>query len=194
MNQLLTLDQLKRAMPRLKRQPDEAELYIEPLNVALNEFEINTPVRIACFLAQIGHESGELLYWEEIWGPTKQQKKYDPPHGLAERLGNTHVGDGRRYKGRGPIQLTGRANYRRVGEKLDVDLEDDPGLVAKPRWGFQVAGVFWSENGCNELADATAKGGLEAFSNLTRRINGGLTGLDDRVKRWQLAKQVFNLV
>lgn len=194
MKTLLSLDQLKRAMPRLKRESDEAESYIQPLNAVLETFEINTPVRIACFLAQVGHESGDLKYWEEIWGPTAQQKKYDPPSGLAERLGNTHVGDGRRYKGRGPIQLTGRANYRRVGERLGVDLEEDPGLVAKPRYGFQVAGVFWSENDCNDLADATAAGGLDAFSSLTRRINGGLTGLDDRAKRWQLAKQVFNLV
>lgn len=190
----LTLDQLKRAMPRLEREPDEAESYLAPLNAVLRDFEINTPVRVACFLAQIGHESADLKYWEEIWGPTAQQKKYDPPFGLAVRLGNTHVGDGRRYKGRGPIQLTGRANYQRVGEKIGVDLENNPGLVAKPRYGFQVAGVFWSENGCNELADATETGGVEAFAKLTKRINGGLNGLDDRAKRWQLAKRVLEIV
>jgi len=188
---ILTLDRLQRALPRLKREPDEAESYVDPLNLALEQFEINTPVRVACFLAQIGHESGDLKYWEEIWGPTSQQKKYEPPSGLAERLGNTEPGDGKRFKGRGPIQLTGRANYRKYGELLGVNFEDDPGLVARPRWGFLVAGLFWQENDCNELADATLDGGMDAFAKLTRRINGGLTGLSDRLKRWELAKQVF---
>lgn len=189
----LTLDQLQAAMPRLRRAPDEAERYLDPLNRAMDGFEIYTPVRAAAFLAQIGHESGDLLYWEELWGPTLQQKKYDPPFGLAQRLGNTQPGDGRRYRGRGPIQLTGRANYRKYGDKLNVDFEDDPGLVAKPQWGFQVAGLFWVENGCNELADATVADGLAAFEKITRAINGGLTGLDDRVKRWHLAKRVLKI-
>lgn len=194
MAEYLTLDQLRSALPRLKAKPQEAQQYLEPLNAALKRFEINTPARQAAFLAQIGHESGDLKYWKEIWGPTPQQKRYEPPSALATRLGNTQPGDGYRFRGRGPIQLTGRANYRQYGELLGADFEASPELVATPEWGFLVAGQFWYEIGGNGLADQAAQGnGIEVFAQLTRRINGGLTGLDDRMRRWQLAKRVLQV-
>lgn len=90
--------------------------------------------------------------------------------------------------------MTGRANYREYGELLGMDFEANPELVATPEWGFLVAGQFWWEIGGNGLADQTARGnGIEVFAQLTRRINGGLTGLDDRMRRWQLAKRVLKV-
>lgn len=190
----LTLEELQAVLPRLKAKPQELQQYLEPLNSALERFEINTSRRQAAFLAQIGHESGDLRYWEELWGPTSQQKRYEPPSALATRLGNTQPGDGKRFRGRGPIQLTGRANYRKYGEMLGADFEANPQLVATPEWGFLVAGQFWNEIDGNGLADQTAEGnGIEVFAQLTRRINGGLTGLNDRMQRWQHAKRVLQV-
>lgn len=194
MTEYLTLDQLRSALPRLKAKPQEAQQYLEPLNSALERFEINTSRRQAAFLAQIGHESSDLRYWEELWGPTPQQKRYELPSALATQLGNTQPGDGKRFRGRGPIQLTGRANYRKYGELLGANFEENPQLVATPEWGFLVAGQFWNEIDGNGLADQTAEGnGIEVFAQLTRRINGGLTGLNDRMQRWQHAKRVLQV-
>src|SRR5262245_28081439 len=98
-NRLVTLEELIEIMPRL-RSVAEATTYPAPLNAAMREFEITTEPRIAAFLAQIAHESGELRYWEEIWGPTAVQKRYE---GRAD-LGNVEPGDGFKFRGRGPIQ------------------------------------------------------------------------------------------
>jgi len=191
----LTIEQLQRVMPRLKRATSEAEKYIAPLNAAMTEFQITTPHRQAVFLAQIAHESGQLVWWEEIWGPTKAQKRYEPPSDLAKRLGNTEPGDGVRYKGRGPIQLTGRANYRQIGQILDVDLESNPELAATPEVGFRIAGAFWDENMLNEIADETADphGATDAFVRATKRVNGGLNGLSDRLKYWERATKALGI-
>lgn len=190
----LSLKELQDAMPRLKSRPNEAQSYIAPLNAALEQFEIHTDARIAAFLAQIAHESDDLKYWQELWGPTRQQRRYEAPSDLAKRLGNTQSGDGKRFRGRGPIQLTGRSNYRRYGERLGLELEANPDQAATSEVGFLIAGLYWQENGCNALADKTINGnGLEAFADITRRINGGLTGLDDRLKRWERAKRALQV-
>lgn len=141
---------------------------------AMAEFHINTPLRQAAFLAQIAHESGELRWMEEIWGPTQQQACYEPPSPVARMLGNFKSGDGHRFKGRGPIQITGRYNYRKFGRLLCLDLEGQPRMVAKPEVGFRVAGAYWSTNGLNELAD------VEDIHGITKRINGGFNGLAER--------------
>jgi predicted chitinase len=88
----------------------------------MTEFAIDAPPRAAAFLAQLAHESGQLRFMEEIWGPTGQQLRYEPASSLATSLGNTQAGDGKRFKGRGPIQITGRANYQRFGTLLGADL------------------------------------------------------------------------
>jgi|SRR5688572_31554313 len=124
---------------------------------------------------------------EEIWGPTDQQRKYEPPSELAKKLGNTEPGDGKRYKGRGPIQLTGRANYKKYGEMLGVDLVGDPDLAAKPEIAFQTAALYWQLNGCNELAD------LGDFVGVTRKINGGTNGLADRERYYERAKEALGV-
>src|SRR3954465_5080236 len=101
-------------MPRLS--PARGTQLFPPLAAAMTEFAIGTPARAAAFLAQIAHESGQLRFMEEIWGPTPAQGRYEPLSPLATGLGNTTLGDGKRFKGRGPIQLTGRANYQRFGD------------------------------------------------------------------------------
>lgn len=184
----ISIEQLQTALPGLPLHL--AEKYVDDLNAALVEFEITTPPRVAAFIAQIGHESGNLRYWREIWGPTPQQKKYEPPSAVARRLGNTHAGDGSRYRGRGPIQITGRSNYERFGEKLGLDLINNPELLEDSPHGFRAAGCFWQLKGLNELADEDTN---KAFEEITRKINGGLNGWEDRFTRWERARKVFGL-
>jgi predicted chitinase len=144
-----------------------------------------TLLRTAAFVAQLAHESGEFRWMEEIWGPTPAQLRYEPPNDLAQRLGNTEPGDGKRFKGRGPIQITGRFNYAKYGTLLGRDLVAEPALAAAPELAFATAGLFWQTNGLNELADA------EDFVKITRRINGGTNGLADREKYYAQAKAVL---
>lgn len=132
-----------------------------------------TALRLAHFMAQVAHESGGFRWMEEIWGPTAAQRRYE---GRAD-LGNTETGDGYRYRGRGPLQLTGRANYRRYGNLIGIGLEQQPDLVAIPSVGLLVACVYWDQNTINLHAD---RDDLEA---VTRAVNGGLNGLADRRKR-----------
>jgi putative chitinase len=144
------------------------------LQAALVEFEINTYLREAMFLAQIAHESGEFQWMKEIWGPTAAQRKYEPPSEKASELGNTKAGDGKRYMGRGVIQLTGRANYRTFGQILGVDLEGNPDLAAAPEWAFRTAGLFWKKKGINQPSDR------RDVRAATKLVNGGFNGIDER--------------
>jgi putative chitinase len=102
-------------------------------------------------------------------------------------LGNTHPGDGRRYKGRGPIQLTGRDNYRRAGRALGLDLEGNPTMAAEPRVGFRTAGWFWTSKDLNRFADAGD------FREVTRRINKGLKGMAERERYYAAAKRALGI-
>lgn len=167
---------LKKAFPNSteKKRAD----YAAPLYRTLVEFNITTPKRIAAFLANIGVESGELRYSEEIWGPTKQQSRYDQPGTLATWLGNHEPGDGYKFRGRGLIQLTGRTNYKNASKDLLGDasrLLERPDLVSEADLGSRIAGWFWDEKGLNDYADN------DDLETITRRINGGLTHHDRRV-------------
>lgn len=184
-----TDDQLRAVMPDLGAKRRQSLLPF--LTRAMEEFAIVTPARQAAFLAQLAHESGQLRFMEELWGPTEAQMRYEPVSTLAARLGNTETGDGARFKGRGPIQLTGRANYRRFGDALDLDLVATPVQAASPEVAFRIAGLFWRQNGLNELADVATRDG---FRQITRRINGGLNGFDDRVRFYEVACRVFGVV
>jgi putative chitinase len=136
-------------------------------NVHLRTYGIlDTPLRLAHFMAQVAHESGGFRYMEEIASGQAYEGRAD--------LGNTQAGDGKRYKGRGPIQETGRANYRRDGQTLGIDFENHPEIVALPSIGLLVACLYWSRNGINALADA------DDVLAVTRKINGGTNGLDER--------------
>ena len=185
---MLTDEQLRAIMPQMSAAR-RAEL-LPFLLTAMAEFAIGTAARMAAFLAQLAHESGQLRFMEEIWGPTDAQKRYEPPSTLAARLGNTEPGDGRRFKGRGPIQITGRANYRRFGGLLGIDLVSEPARAAVPDLAFRIAGLFWAKNGLNELADRSS---ADAFREITRRINGGLNGLADRERFYAVARAVLGV-
>ncbi|CAN5775132.1 hypothetical protein BH11PSE13_BH11PSE13_32790 [soil metagenome] len=179
------LTDLQLAQIMLHASQMKRALYLAPLNAAIAAFEINTLRRASAFIAQLAHESGELNFMEEIWGPTPAQKRYEPPSDLAKTLGNTQPGDGKRFKGRGPIQLTGRANYQKFGDLLGVDLVGQPELAAAPEVAFKTAGLYWKRKGLNELADT------DAFTEITRRINGGQNGAVERLRFYERAKLVL---
>lgn len=161
--------------------------WLPHLDYGMSQYDIDTPARQAAFLAQIGHESGGLKWLTELWGPTPAQRQYEPPADKARELGNTESGDGFRFRGRGLIQVTGRANYDAVGAALCLDCIRQPELLAEPEFAPLVAAWWWAQHGLNALADA---GDFEA---ITRRINGGLNGYDDRLQRWAAAKQVLGV-
>lgn len=152
------------------------------MTAAMVERNITGYVRVCAFLAQCGHESGGFAHVREIWGPTAAQARYE----YRADLGNKEPGDGVRFLGRGPIQITGRANYRACGRALGLDLERDPGQLELPTVGARAAAWFWDSRGLNELADAGK------FDVITRRINGGLNGYDDRVKRLVRAREALS--
>ena len=147
-----------------------ASRWCASITAAMAEYSIDTPTRQAAFLAQISHESARLVYSREIWGPTPAQARYE---GRAD-LGNTQPGDGKRYLGRGLIQITGRDNYAKCGAALGIDLIKTPELLEQAIPAARSAGWYWSTHGCNALADAGD------FVGVTRKINGGTNGLADR--------------
>lgn len=140
---------------------------------------INTGLRIAHFVAQMAHESA-FRYMEEL-GNADYFKRYDG----RKDLGNTEPGDGARYKGRGIIQLTGRTNYATYGQKLGLDLINKPELATDPVVATKVACLYWTERRINEPADA------DDVYTVTRRINGGQNGIDDRIMKLKIAKSIW---
>lgn len=159
-----------------------AEKWAEPLTKAMADGKIDTRLRIAAFLAQIGHETQSLQYVKELGGPT-YFSKYDG----REDLGNLQKGDGARFPGRGLIQVTGRANYLECSMALfgDDRLINKPELLEQPEYAAASAVWFWTKKGLNKLADASR------ITDMTRKINGGLNGLQDRLSRWQKALAVM---
>ena len=170
----MTLDQLIKIMPYARAR---APTFLAPLNAAMAEFGISTPARQASFLAQVGHESGQLRYVLELASGAAYEGRKD--------LGNTTAGDGVRFKGRGLIQITGRANYKACGAGLGLDLVSHPELLEQPVNACRSAGWFWMSHGLNELADAGDQ------VKVTRRINGGTNGLADRLALFEVAKRVL---
>ena len=158
-----------------------AGVFVPVLNTAMNRYQIVGPKRVAAFIAQIGHESGQLKYVKEIWGPTAAQIHYE---GRAD-LGNTQSGDGSKYCGRGLIQITGRSNYKACGEALGLDLIKQPELLEKPQHACMSAAWFWASKGLSTLADEGK------FETITRRINGGLNGMADRQMLYTRALKVL---
>lgn len=158
-----------------------AQEFTEALNHTMAAYQINTPERVAAFLAQVGHESEGLRYVRELWGPTPAQVKYE---GRVD-LGNVQPGDGKRFLGRGLIQITGRSNYETAGAEMGLPLLSRPTLLERPFYAALSAGWFWQRKGLNDLADAGD------FERITRKINGGYNGLDDRLARWDRAKEAL---
>jgi putative chitinase len=161
-------------------RPADRSRFLGPINECMLKWSITTPLRAAHFLAQIGHESGCLRYVQEIASGEAYEGRRD--------LGNTQPGDGRRFKGRGLIQLTGRSNYTAYGRQIGVDLLADPTIIATdPTLAVDVAGWFWSIRELNRYAD------VDDVEMVTRRVNGGLNGIADRRAFLARAKQVFRV-
>ena len=162
-----------------------AAVYTPVLNAAMVHFQIVTSLRKAAFLAQIGHESGQFRYVRELGGD-QYLSKYDTGS-LAKRLGNTPEadGDGQKYRGRGLIQITGRANYGACGEALGLDLVNKPELLEQPQYACLSAAWFWASKGLNTLADAGN------FDKITQCINGGQNGAADRKALYARALKVL---
>lgn len=171
-----------------------AERWVAPLSEAARAWGVDSPRRLAAWLAQLAHESGRLVYVRELWGPTPAQRRYE---GRAD-LGNTQPGDGSRYRGRGLIQVTGRANYAGCRDVLRAtlpalvvpDFEAEPQALELPAWAAHSAGWFWRSRSLSTLADI---GTEAAFVTLTRRINGGTNGLADRLVLWAGARRALGV-
>ena len=174
----ITAQQLLHILPNAGQS---AGVFVSALNTAMNHYQIVDLKRVAAFIAQIGHESGQLKYVKEIWGPTKAQAKYEG----RKDLGNTVAGDGSKYRGRGLIQITGRINYMTCGEALALDLLKQPELLEKPQHACMSAAWFWATKGLNTLADAGQ------FDKITQRINGGQNGAADRQALYAKALKVL---
>jgi putative chitinase len=174
----LTVRDLLEIVPKLG--PKKAATLLKPLQIAMMEAQIDTPARQAAFLAQLAHETGGFKWFREL-GPDTYFEKYEG----REDLGNTEEGDGLRFKGRGFIQITGRANYTRAGKALGLDLVSNPTLAETPEVGARVAAWYWSSRNLNKYADRGD------FITLTRRINGGLQGLRDRQTYYARAKKAL---
>lgn len=205
----MTPDLLRRAM--LGITAARAQAWADPLTEACALFDIGTPIRQADFIAQIGHESGALQWVVELWGPNQvpAQRTYERDFSMpwgpslkrgdrnfkAYTLGNFAEGDGFRYRGRGPIQNTGRGNYAKLRDDLRAilpaamvpDFEVDPDALKDARWGALAAGNYWKKNGLNQLADS------QDFGTQTERINGGRNGWADRVARRGYARKALGV-
>ncbi len=177
-DEILTYDQLSLCFPSARKI--DLFTYHDPINVCLSEFKIDTPARIAAFLAQIGHESGNFKYKEELASGEAYEGRID--------LGNVNPGDGKKYKGRGLIQLTGRDNYRWASRALGINLIDNPLLATTPSISARIAGLYWDSKGLNKLADINT---TASFKDITKRINGGLNGWTDRLNHWERIKKVI---
>lgn len=165
----ISLAELLQCYPNVSKL--RASLFLEHINRCLQQYGIDTPQRRCYFLAQMGHESGQLRYTEELASGKAYEGRQD--------LGNNQPGDGVRYKGRGLIQLTGKANYALCSLALSLPLLEKPELLSTPEHAVSSATWFWTNNKLNSYAD---KGD---FIGLTKRINGGVNGLADR--QWLLS-------
>lgn len=166
---------------QLKQISEKALPYFEGFNKAMFKYDITNILRKSFFLANVMHETGGMKWLEEIWGPTPTQQRYE---GRLD-LGNTEEGDGYRFRGRGAFMLTGRANYQEFSEAVGVDVVANPELVSEDPLAIVSAGWYWHTRNINPLAD------IEDHIAVTRKINGGTNGLDNR-KQWQ--KKIFNIL
>lgn len=159
-----------------------AQKWADALTAAMVGGQVNTRLRQAAFLAQIGHESGSLVYTKELGGAS-YFAKYDG----REDLGNTQPGDGAKFAGRGLIQITGRANYAKASKALfgDDRLLKTPEVLEQPEWAAKSATWYWTTRNLNALADQ------DRFTDITKAINGGTNGLEDRKARYRLALSVL---
>lgn len=203
---MITEEQLRACVPEASTQAIED--YTHAIAAAMEEFEINTVARAAGFIAQCAHESGNFKYVKEnlnysAQGLTKTFPKYfnasnaeaygRKPEAIANRVyanrmgnGPEESGEGWAFRGRGFIQLTGKNNYRLCGEALGVDLLSDPMYLETPEGAARSAAWFWKKNGLNAVADTGD------IVKMTKIINGGTIGLEDRKRHFEHAMEVLN--
>ncbi|MFT3704319.1 MAG: glycoside hydrolase family 19 protein [Agriterribacter sp.] len=177
-----------------------AQIFSPYISDTLTKYNINTPARILCFLAQVSHESGGLFYTEELASGQAYEGRKD--------LGNVNPGDGVKYKGRGLIQITGRTNYQALSAALGADFINNPTLLGgknmrlcspdQLKYAALSAGWFWNRTNLNAIADkiniqqpVDEGNNLDNFKLMTRRINGGYNGLADRLHRYKLGVSSF---
>lgn len=193
-----------------------AHRWVGPLNAAMQRFGITSPLRVAHFLAQLGHESLSLSRLEEnlsysrarlleVFGrhiaPGEAAEHVHQPERLGNRVyagrngnGDAASGDGYLYRGRGPLQHTGRGNYRRVGELIDQPLEQQPSLLIEPENGAMAAAAYWQDNGLNALADQRDVLAASRAINLgNARSRFTPNGMPDRLSRLQRALQALDV-
>jgi putative chitinase len=204
---MITSKTLAAIMPHAKRE--NIEKYIEPINAAMAKYAINTIDRQAAFLPQIAHESMflskvvESTFYSDpkhlfntfphVFKSAEDAKAYiRSPEKCANKIyagkignGNEKSGDGYKYRGRGLIQITGKANYAECGKALDLDLINKPELLENPIYAAMSSGWFWNTRNCNQLADV----GL--FGKITKVINGGYNGSAERLALYANAKKVL---
>jgi putative chitinase len=182
------------------------EEWLEPLNETFEKYEINTPNRQACFIGQTMHESGgykhlveNLNYsakalmntWPSRFPDMDIAERYErQPAKIAGkvyngRMGNTSEEEAAKYIGRGLIQLTGKENYENCSKALDVDFLTNPELLSTPKYAALSAGWFWNRKQLNALADKMD------IDTLTKRINGGLIGLQDRIAKIRMVSNLL---
>jgi putative chitinase len=182
--------------------------WLEPLNDTFEKYQINTPTRQAAFIGQCSHESnnfkvlqenlnysakGLMATWPSRFPTLEEATKYERnPEKIANKvyggradLGNTEDGDGWRFCGKGVIQLTGRSNVTTCGDALGQPFAEHPELLLEPKWACMSAGWFWNKKGLNALADN------EDWTTLTKRINGGTIGLQDRIEKIHKAMDIL---
>ena len=160
---------------------DHANIYYPMIISCFDLYEVNTPIRKAAFMSQIGEESGGLRWTTELWGPTAAQLKYE----FDADLGNTVAGDGKLYRGRGLIQTTGKYNYGVMSKELGVDFVKHPELLATPEYAVKSAFIYWKKHKANDAADK------EDIVVLTKKINGGLNGYDKRLSLFKISKGIL---
>ncbi|MEE3504819.1 glycoside hydrolase family 19 protein [Pseudomonas sp. 10C3] len=200
----ITQQQLLQILPNASQV---AGVFVSALNTAMGKYQIITPLRMAAFLAQVGHESAQLTQlvenlnygapglvatWPSRFTPALAAQVARQPEQIANivyasRMGNgpAVTGDGWKYRGRGLIQVTGWTNYQACGAALAQDLLTAPELLEQPIYAALSAAWYWASNGLNTLADA---GNLEA---ITKKINGGLNGQPDRLALYNTALKVL---
>lgn len=174
----MTIDQLQYIMPQASK--GIIETYLPHLNIFMPKYGIDNTKRQAAFIAQLAHESGQFRYVRELASGKAYEGRKD--------LGNVHIGDGVKYKGRGLIQITGRSNYNLCSIALTGKSEtllDNPELLTAPCYAVESACWFWAVKLLNEYADK------DNFESITKRINGGLAGYQDRIKYWEAAKKIL---
>lgn len=179
----ITAQQLLQILPNAGAK---AGVFAPVLNTAMLRYQIFGTLRVAAFIAQIGHESGQLVYVREIWGPTAAQRGYEG----RKDLGNTVAGDELKFRGRGLIQVTGRANYGKCGEALGLDLINHPELLELPQHAAMSAAWFWATNGLNTLADAGDNTNIGSIINSGRRGRVP-NGAEDRAALYAKALKVL---